>query len=175
MYKSDGGKYELWTTTLKTGQILLIFITTKLRLRQVKAFFASIRTACFSGCSYCERSEWIACSIYHFRPRQSCVLSPKKRRLFSIRLMMHLLMRRRRTSHTPIGQTPGFLFKGVSHGIAIHCTLQKIFQTLFQLPDEQQFWLPFSLCLLKLPWNKWKFVHSFASVCACQVFSRLRF
>ena len=48
-----------------------------------------------------------------FWHRQSCVLPPKKRRLFSIHLMMHLMMRQR-TSPTPIGRTPGFLFKWIS-------------------------------------------------------------
>ena len=49
----------------------------------------------------------------NFWSRRKCVLPPKKRWSFSIRLMMHLPMMRRRTSPLPIGRTPELLFKEI--------------------------------------------------------------
>ena len=136
-YNSGGAEIEFRTTKLNAGQFILIFLAAKLRLRQLKVFFSSIRrTLSFSGFPYWKHREWIACSILQFWPRQSCMLLPKKWRSFSFRLMMHLPMMRWKNFPDRLGRILGFLFIVIS----LHALFgSRDLSDFFKLPDEQEF------------------------------------
>ena len=121
-YISDWAERAFWTTKLKAVQFLLKLSTAKMRLGSWRRFWCLLwEQFYFQDFSYCEHRVWIACSIKHFRCGQSCVLPPKKRRLFSIRLIMHLSMLRRTTSRTQRGRTLGCLFKEISlHALSFY-------------------------------------------------------
>ena len=84
----------------RQGKVLLLFLTAKLRLKQLKKRENSFTFSFFILPAH----------------KMNCVFSLAilERKLFLIPLMMHLPMTRRKTSPTPSGQTSRFLFRGIS-------------------------------------------------------------